>query len=79
VNPARFAGLQTQTGRVAVNHAADLVLLDANPLDDIGNTRKIHAVILRGRMLDRAALDEMLEKVKAHSVPQESAASREDR
>lgn len=65
VNPARFAGLQAMTGRVAVNYAADLVVLDANPLEDIRNTRKIHAVIVRGRLLDRTALDGLLANVKA--------------
>jgi hypothetical protein len=38
----------------------DFVLLDANPLDDIHNTTKIDAVIVRGRYLDRAALDSIL-------------------
>ena len=39
---------------------ADLLLLDANPLDDIGNTQKIHAVILHGKLLDRSTLDAVL-------------------
>lgn len=43
----------------------DLVLLDANPLDDIRNTRAIHAVVLRGRYLDRAALDTILREVES--------------
>ena len=49
---------------------ADLVLLDANPLEDIHNTQKIRAVILRGKLLDRNFLDEQLAKeenfAKAH-------------
>ena len=45
--------------------SADLVLLDANPLDDIHNTRKIRAVVLNGRYLSRADLDEMLKQVEA--------------
>lgn len=64
VNPARFAGLEKDVGRVATGYAADLILLDANPLKDIRNTSKINAVVLRGRLLDRAALDTMLAKVK---------------
>jgi imidazolonepropionase-like amidohydrolase len=47
---------------------ADLVLLDANPLTNISNTRKINAVVVNGGLLKRADLDEMLnhiaEKVK---------------
>ncbi len=39
---------------------ADLVLLDGNPLDDVGNTRRIHAVILAGKPFTRASLQEML-------------------
>ena len=38
----------------------DFVILDANPLEDIHNTKRIHAVIFRGRFLDRAALDKLL-------------------
>jgi len=40
-------------------------LLDANPLEDIRNTRKIRAVILRGKFLDRAALDSLLADEKS--------------
>jgi imidazolonepropionase-like amidohydrolase len=63
INPARFAGLEKEVGRVATGYAADLVLLDANPLQDIRNTNGINAVILRGRLLDRAALDAILRGV----------------
>jgi imidazolonepropionase-like amidohydrolase len=46
---------------VRVGNLADLVLLDASPLDDIRNTRKIRAVISRGKMFGRADLDRLLE------------------
>lgn len=39
---------------------ADLVLLDANPLDDIANTQRVRAVVLNGRYLDRNDLDNLL-------------------
>lgn len=45
--------------------AADLVLLDRNPLEDIAATRPIHAVVLRGAVHDRAALDAMLADSRA--------------
>ena len=64
INPARFAGLENEVGRVVAGYSADLILLDANPLQDIRNTSRINAVILRGQLLDRAALDGMLAKVK---------------
>jgi hypothetical protein len=40
--------------------ARDLVLLDRNPLQDINATRAIYALVLRGKVYDRAALDAML-------------------
>lgn len=44
------------TGLVAPGRSADFTVLDANPLDDIGNTRRINKVYLRGQPVDRAAL-----------------------
>jgi imidazolonepropionase-like amidohydrolase len=44
------------TGMVAPGRSADFIVLDANPLEDIGNTRRINQVYLRGQELDRAAL-----------------------
>jgi len=41
---------------VAVGKSADFVVLDANPLDDITNTRKISSVYLRGHRIDREKL-----------------------
>jgi len=50
-NPARYLGKLQEMGTLEVGKAADLVLLDANPLDDILNTRKIRMVVLRGRII----------------------------
>lgn len=59
LNPAAYLG-RSDLGRVAAGTIADLVLLDANPLDDIGNTKRIRAVVSRGRYLDRDSLDHLL-------------------
>jgi hypothetical protein len=44
-----------------------LVLLDANPLADISNTKKINAVVVNGRILDRTTLDKMLADIEAEA------------
>jgi len=54
--PARVMGLERETGTVQPGKAADLVLLDADPLADISNTRRIHSVIAGGRVYDPAVL-----------------------
>src|SRR5271166_330149 len=63
-NPAQFLGKLSEVGTIETGKIADLVLLDANPLDDIHNTRKIRAVVLSGRYFLRTDLDEMLHQVE---------------
>jgi imidazolonepropionase-like amidohydrolase len=63
INPARYLGMEKSHGTIAKGKVADLILLDANPLTDISNTRKINAVVVNGRLLKRQDLDEMLNKV----------------
>ena len=53
VQPAAFFSLQDEMGSIAPGMRADLVLLDADPLADIRNTRSIDRVIARGRLLPR--------------------------
>ena len=62
---AEFLG--SNTGTVAVGHEADLVLLDANPLEDIGNSRRIHGVMLRGDWYSSSALAALLEPWRSRS------------
>ena len=54
--------LGSNTGVVAAGRAADLVLLDANPLIDIRNSRRIHGVMVRGQWHSAAALAERLNR-----------------
>lgn len=62
---AEFLGRADEFGTVEPGKRADLLLLDANPLADIANVRRIHAVIFDGRVYDRAALDALLAQVEA--------------
>jgi imidazolonepropionase-like amidohydrolase len=70
INPARYFGLQQTHGSVATGKAADLVILDANPLEEIANVRRIRAVIRSGRLLDRKELDTLLAQVR-RAAPQQ--------
>jgi hypothetical protein len=63
VNPAKYLGMEKSLGTIEKGKLADLVLLDANPLANISNTRKVNAVITNGHLLKRQDLDEMLNKV----------------
>ncbi len=48
LNPARAAGVDARSGTLEPGKAADILVLDANPLDDIRNTRRIRAVLKGG-------------------------------
>ena len=65
VGPARFARLDDRLGTLSAGKIADMVLLDADPLTDIRNTRRIFAVVQAGRLFSRAELDELLRQVRA--------------
>jgi imidazolonepropionase-like amidohydrolase len=63
-NAAKWQGRLESLGSIERGKLADLVLLDANPLDDIRNTKKIRAVVANGTWLDRARLDAMMAAAK---------------
>ena len=62
VNPARYLQPNPDWGTIEVGKLADLVLLGANPLADIGNTARVEAVILGGRPFSRGELDAMIKR-----------------
>jgi imidazolonepropionase-like amidohydrolase len=64
VNPANYWGIDGERGVIAPGAEADLVLLAANPLDDIANTKTIRGVMADGRWLDRNRLDGLLKEVR---------------
>lgn len=64
-NPADFLGREKDLGSITQGKIADLVLLDANPLENIGNTRRIAAVVLGGKYLSRVDLDGLLAAARA--------------
>jgi len=53
---AKFVGVDNRLGSIAVGKGADFIVLDANPLDDIRNTRRINQVYLRGKQVNRTAM-----------------------
>jgi len=60
IAPARFLGMERDVGSIEKRKLADLVLLSADPLQNITDTRKIEFVIINGRLLDRRELDSLL-------------------
>jgi len=64
INPAKFLGMEDRFGTVEKGKMADLVLLDADPLEDIRNTQKIAGVIVNGKCFSRRDLDQLLAGVE---------------
>lgn len=62
--PAEWLGTIGDRGEVVPGKRADLLLLDANPLEDLKNTRRIAAVIVSGRYYSRANLDARMEALR---------------
>lgn len=60
INAATYMGLNDSYGSVDIGKTADLLLVSADPLQDIGNTRRIEALVFSGHYYDRDALDTLL-------------------
>jgi len=56
LNSARVLGVEKRYGSLEANKVADFIILTADPLSDIGNSRKIEAVWMNGKSVDRAML-----------------------
>ena len=69
----KYFGTSARYGAVAAGKAADILILDRNPVQDIAATRAVRGVVLRGRYFDRGALDGMLAATKAKVAKAEAA------
>jgi imidazolonepropionase-like amidohydrolase len=58
ISPARTLGMERDLGSLEVGKLADLVVLDANPIDNIRNSDKVSKVMLGGRLYDSMTLNE---------------------
>jgi imidazolonepropionase-like amidohydrolase len=67
-NPAKFFGKLDSLGAVEKGKLADLVLLEANPLEDIRNTQKIAGVVVNGKWLPQTELQKMLVEVETSAA-----------
>ncbi len=76
LEPARFLGMEDSLGTVGRGKIADLVVLDANPLADITNTKRIHSVLVRGQLITPERRAHILADVEAaaQEPPQPSGA-----
>ncbi len=59
---------KTEYGSIAAGKKADILLLDANPLLNIAATEKIHAVIVKGKLMDRKAIQTTLDEVRENTA-----------
>lgn len=60
--PAEFLGLEHEFGRIEVGKRADMILLEANPLQDIGNLRRQAGVVVRGEWFDASRIQQQLRR-----------------
>lgn len=60
LDAARFSGLEARYGSIETGKAADMLLLGANPLDNVNHTARIEGLFFNGQFFDRVALDRLL-------------------
>ncbi|MDQ3489573.1 MAG: amidohydrolase family protein, partial [Acidobacteriota bacterium] len=67
VNPAKYLNLSDKLGTIEKGKIAELILLDADPLANIGNTQRINAVVTNGQYLSKEKLQQLLADVEANA------------
>lgn len=68
LNGAEHLGMAKEIGSLETGKLADMLILDANPLDDIRNTEKIKYVIINGRVYDTETMNETISREKARNL-----------
>ena len=68
MNPARFFGMEKIFGEVKEGLRADLILLQANPLEDLSALKRVRGVLVNGTWLSRKMIDEKLEEIARNAV-----------
>lgn len=68
INPARFFGMEDIFGEVKEGLQADLILLQANPLEDMGALKLVSGVLVNGKWLSRNAIDEKLAEIAKNAI-----------
>ena len=66
LKPAQYYGVENQQGSIAAGMKADMVILDANPLDNISNTLQINAVMRNGFLHTKADLDNIFKHLEKY-------------
>jgi imidazolonepropionase-like amidohydrolase/Tol biopolymer transport system component len=64
INGASYLGMEKEIGSLEVGKLADLVIMDANPLEDIRNSEKIKYVMINGRLYDSMTMNELISREK---------------
>ena len=66
--PARFFGLEAETGTLETGKRAEFFLVEGNPLEDLATLRNMRGLMLGDRWFPKEAIDERLEKIAANAA-----------